>query len=334
MPRLRRSSCNSPGLTRRRAGRGFVYLHADGEKVDDEETLERIRSLAIPPAWKNVWICLDPLGHLQATGMDAAGRRQYLYHPRWRTHRDRQKFDHMLDFARALPRVRHGVARLLEEDGLTRERVLASAIRLLDRGLFRVGGEAYADENGGYGLATLGRDHVRVENGARMVFDYAGKTGRRHVQTVEDPQVAAIIASLKRRRAGGHELLAYRDGRDWRDVRASDINEELRQLAGIDCSAKDFRTWHATVLAAVELAGAPHRSASGAQRAINEAVRRVANQLGNTPAVCRSSYIDPRVCDRFRAGSTITLPRSSRRNGDVEALQVRLERAVLQLLED
>jgi DNA topoisomerase IB len=331
MPRLRRSSSASAGLTRRRAGRGFVYLDPGGHRVDGE-TLERIRSLAIPPAWKDVWICADPHGHLQATGTDAAGRRQYLYHPRWRAHRDRRKFDHMLDFARALPRVRRGVARRLEEEGLTRERVLASAIRLLDRGLFRVGGEEYADESGGYGLATLARDHVRVENGARLVFDYVGKTGRRHVQTVDDAAVSAIVASLKRRRAGGDELLAYRKGRGWRVVRAADINEALRELAGIDCSAKDFRTWHATVLAAVELAGSAGRSARGVQRAISRAVREVADQLGNTPAVCRSSYIDPRVFDRFRAGSTITLPPPSRANGDVEALQARIERAVLGLL--
>jgi DNA topoisomerase I len=334
MPRLRRSSCATPGLTRRRSGRGFVYLGDDGGRLEDEETLARIRSLAIPPAWRDVWICPDPNGHLQATGTDAAGRRQYLYHPRWRAHRDRQKFDHLLEFAHALPRVRRGVARRLAEDGLTRERVLASAIRLLDRGLFRVGGEEYADENGGYGLATLGRDHVRVEKGFRLVFDYVGKTGRRHVQTVEDPEVAAIVASLKRRRSGGEELLAYRNGRGWRDVRAAEINEELKELAGIDCSAKDFRTWHATVLAAVELGGALHRSERGAQRAIDEAVRHVASQLGNTPAVCRSSYIDPRVFDRFRAGSTITLPQPSGRNGHVEALQARVERAVLELLKD
>jgi DNA topoisomerase-1 len=330
VPRLRRSTCDSPGLARRRSGRGFVYLDADGARVDDEATLERIRSLVIPPAWADVWICMDPNGHLQATGTDAAGRRQYLYHPRWREHRDRQKFDHMLDFARALPRVRRRVAGLLTSDGLTRERVLACAIRLLDRGLFRVGGEEYADESGGYGLATLEREHVRVENGSRLVFDYAGKTGRRHVQTVDDPNAARIVAALKRRRSKDDELLAYKNGRGWTDVRASDINEELKELAGIDCSAKDFRTWHATVLAAVELAGVPERSTRGAQRVINEAVREVADQLGNTPAVCRKAYIDPRVFDRFRAGSTIALPDSGRG----EALQRRIERAVIDLLDD
>jgi len=334
MPRLRRSSCSSPGLTRRRAGSGFVYLDLDGQRIDDGATLERIRSLAIPPAWKDVWVCLDPHGHLQATGTDAAGRRQYLYHPRWRAHRDRQKFDHMLDFARALPRVRRCVARRLQGDDLRRARVLACAIRLLDRGLFRVGGEEYADENGGYGLATLERGHVRVENGSRLVFDYPGKTGRRHVQTVDDVATVAVVAALKRRRSGGDELLAYRNGRGWTDIRAADINDELKVLAGIDCSAKDFRTWHATVLAAVLLAGAPDRSAGGSQRLINEVVRDVANQLGNTPAVCRSSYIDPQLFDRFRAGSTISVPPPAHSNGTTDALQTRIERAVIDLLDD
>jgi DNA topoisomerase I len=310
MPRLRRSTCASPGLTRRRAGSGFVYLGLDGERVDDG-TLDRIRSLAIPPAWQDVWVCPDANGHLQATGTDAAGRRQYLYHPRWRAHRDR-----------------------LEGDCLTRERVLACAIRLLDRGLFRVGGEEYADENGGYGLATLERAHVRVENGSRLVFDYSGKTGRRHVQTVDDGTAAVIVAALKRRRSGGDELLAYRNGRGWTDVRAPDINEELKLLAGIDCSAKDFRTWHATVLAAVRLAGARERSARGSQRVINEVVREVAEHLGNTPAVCRSSYIDPRLFDRFRAGSTIPLPAVPRRTGITDGLRTRIERAVIDLLDD
>jgi DNA topoisomerase I len=333
MPRLRRSSCASPGLTRRRAGGGFVYLDLDGERVDDG-TLERIRSLAVPPAWKDVWVCPDANGHLQATGTDAAGRRQYLYHPRWRAHRDRQKFAHVLDFARALPPMRRRVARRLEGDCLTRERVLACAIRLLDRGLFRVGGEEYADENGGYGLATLERAHVRVESGSRLVFDFAGKTGRRHVRTVDDGTAAAVVAALKRRRSGGDELLAYRNGHGWTDIRAPDINEELKLLAGIDCSAKDFRTWHATVLAAVRLAGAQARSRRGAERVISEVVRDVAEHLGNTPAVCRSSYIDPRLFDRFRSGSTISLPGSPGRARATDALQTRIERAVIELLDD
>jgi DNA topoisomerase IB len=242
----------------------------------------------------------------------------------------------MLDFARALPRVRRVVAARLADGGLTRERVLASAIRLLDRGLFRVGGEEYADENGGYGLATLERDHVRVENGAVLVFDYAGKTGRRHVQTVDDADVVRVVSSLKRRRAGGAELLAYRNGRGWTDVRAADINEELKELAGLDCSAKDFRTWHATVLAAIELAAAPQRSARGAQRLINEAVRKVASQLGNTPAVCRSSYIDPRLFDRYRSGRTVAgaLEHVGEIDEVGEPAHQAIERAVLELIEE
>jgi DNA topoisomerase IB len=240
----------------------------------------------------------------------------------------------MLDFARALPRVRRTIARELEGEQLTRERVLACAIRLLDRGLFRVGSEEYADENGGYGLATLERAHVRVETGSRLVFDYAGKTGRRHVQIVEDGAAADVVAALKRRRSGGDELLAYRNGRGWKDIRAADINEELKRLAGIDCSAKDFRTWHATVLAAALLARANERSVGNSQRLVSAVVRDVAGQLGNTPAVCRSSYIDPRLFDRFRAGATIPLPRSNGRTRGVEELQTRIERAVIDLLDD
>src|SRR5215218_5186833 len=198
MPRLRRSDCSTPGLRRRRRGRGFEYLDADGVRVDDPETLERIDALAIPPAWTDVWICPDPRGHLQATGVDAAGRKQYRYHDAWRTRRDRQKFEQMLDFARALPRLRRRVARDLRaahDGGVTRERVLACAARLLDRGFFRIGSESYAEGNGSYGLATIRKEHVRL-NDDDVVFDYPSKSGQRRVQAVADPDVRDVVGAL------------------------------------------------------------------------------------------------------------------------------------------
>ncbi|MGZ4337365.1 MAG: DNA topoisomerase IB [Gaiellaceae bacterium] len=313
MPRLRRADCSAPGLTRRRHGRGFGYVDEQGRSVRDPEVVERIRSLAIPPAWADVWICPDPNGHLQAVGRDQAGRRQYLYHPRWRTHRDRQKFDEMLAFAETLPSARRRVAGLLRRRGLTRERVLAFAFGLLDRGFFRIGGEEYAELNGSHGLATLERRHVRLEADGAIVFDYEGKTGRRQVQRVVDPALSRVAAELRRSRRRGTGFLAFRNGRGWVDVRSDDINAFVKELTSPEFSAKDFRTWHATVLAAVSLAASaePARKA-GRDRAIAAAVRDVAESLGNTPAVCRASYIDPRLFDHFRAGSTIAPSLGSR----------------------
>jgi DNA topoisomerase IB len=290
--RLRRSDSSTPGLARRRRGRGFEYLGANGARVDDAETLDRIRALAIPPAWTDVWICADPLGHLQAVGTDAAGRRQYRYHERWRQRRDQQKFDEMVEFARALPRLRAAAKHDLRERGTARE--LACAVRLLDRGFSRVGGEEYAETNGSYGLATLEKRHVKLVNGSTLVFDYLAKGGKQRVQSVVDADVYGVVASLKRRR--GERLFS---------IRSDDINAYIKEHAG-DFSAKDFRTWHATVLAAVALAVAEHaRTPTARKRAMSRAVEEVAHYLGNTPAVCRSSYIDPRIFDRYRAGSTV-----------------------------
>jgi DNA topoisomerase-1 len=305
--RLRRSDVTVPGLTRRRRGRGFSYLDPDGEPVRDEEVLARIQELAIPPAWTEVWICPYPGGHIQATGVDAAGRKQYLYHPRWRERRDQEKFDEMLDFARALPRMRAGVAEDLEgRDDLSVERVLACAVRLLDRGFFRIGSEDYAVTNETYGLATMRKEHVTLA-GETIVFDYPAKHGKRRVQSVIDPEVAVIVQALKRRRSGGDELLAYRDGRRWVDVKSADINAYIKDATGEDFSAKDFRTWGATVLAAVALAvsGAAAETKTARKRAVVRAVKEVAHYLGNTPAVARASYIDPRVFDRYQDGLTI-----------------------------
>ena len=304
--RLRRSDCSGPGLTRRRRGRGFEYLDESGNRITDPEVLARIAELAIPPAWKDVWICPYPGGHIQATGIDAAGRKQYLYHQRWRARRDQEKFDEMLDFAAALPKLRRRVARDLRRGDLSRPHVLACAVRLLDRGFFRIGSEEYAVDNETYGLATIHKRHVRLQ-GDVISFDYPAKSGQRRIQSVVDPEVASVVQRLKSRRGGGPELLAYKDGRRWVDVRSGDINEYLKEATGQDFSAKDFRTWNATVLAALALAvaGEAAGSKTGRKRAIGRAIKEVAHYLGNTPAVARSSYIDPRVFERYEDGLTI-----------------------------
>jgi DNA topoisomerase I len=337
MPRLRRADCSGPGILRRRRGRGFEYLDENGERIDDEEVLERIRELVIPPAWKDVWICPYPFGHIQAVGSDAAGRRQYLYHAQWRARRDQEKFDEMLRFARALPGIRKKAAKHLGERGLTRERVLACSVRLLDRGFFRIGTEDYAEQNRTYGLATMQKRHVTLQPNGLLVFDYVAKSGKQRVQSIVDPDVYAVVKKLKERR-GGRELLAYRNGRTWVDVRSDHINEYIKTVAGEDFSAKDFRTWHGTVLAAVGLAvsGRAAGSKTARERAIARAVKEVAYYLGNTPAVCRASYIDPRVFDRYRDG--VTIGGALDRLGDVDfgepATQGAVEEAVLDLLEE
>lgn len=334
MPRLRRSDCSDPGLGRRRRGRGFEYRDADGDPVRDPETLGRIRELAIPPAWSDVWVCPDPLGHLQATGVDAAGRKQYLYHPSWRAHRDRQKFEAMVDFGRALPRVRRAVARDLGRESLDRERVLACAVRLLDRGLFRIGSDSYASENGSYGLATILKRHVQTADGT-LRFDYPAKSGIRRVQVITDADVRVVVCALKRRRGGSSRLLAYRGPRRWHDLHAEDVNEYLRHVSRHDCTAKEFRTWNATVLAVAGLARRePHiRPTRGArERAIKAVIRDVAEHLGNTPAVARRAYIDPRVLDRFRSGWGLELAPIDPADIGPGRARRRLERAVLELL--
>jgi DNA topoisomerase-1 len=326
MPRLRRVDCADVGLRRRRRGRGFEYLDELGRRIDAPDTLARIRELSIPPAWEEVWICADPLGHLQATGIDSAGRKQYLYHERWRQRRDQQKFEETLDFARALPRLRRTVKRDLRGEDMTRDQILACAVRLLDCGLFRIGSEEYAESNGSYGLATMRKKHVTL-NGKVITFDYRAKGGERRVQTIADPEVRPVVAGLKRRRAGGHELLAYRNGHRWRDVTSSDINEYLKAATGGDFSAKHFRTWNATVLAAVALASTdPVSSKTGRQRVITDAVKGVAFCLGNTPAISRKSYIDPRVFDRYLSGWTIGEAAAGSRQT--------IEKAVIDLIEE
>jgi DNA topoisomerase-1 len=330
--RLRRSDCSGPGIRRRRRGKGFEYLDVDGERVGDPEVLQRIAELVIPPAWEDVWICPYPGGHIQATGSDDRGRKQYLYHPRWRERQDAKKFDDMVTFARALPELRERVAADLAHDGLGREHVLACAVRLLDRGFFRIGSEDYAVENESYGLATMRKGHA-VVNGDTLLFDYPAKSGKRRVQAVIDAQVADTVQRLRRRRGGGDDLLAYKRSGRWADVRSSDINAYLKETTGLDVSAKDFRTWGATVMAAVALAvaGPAAGTKTGRKRAITRAVKEVAYYLGNTPAVARASYIDPRVFDRYRDGVVIAV-HDLDHDPEGTAIQGEVEEAVLDLI--
>ncbi|MGB8650847.1 MAG: DNA topoisomerase IB [Mycobacteriales bacterium] len=336
MPRLRRVSPASPGLTRVRRGKGFRYLDAGGRPVSDEATLARVEALVIPPAWTDVWICPVANGHIQATGLDAAGRRQYRYHDAWRLARDLDKHERVLDFAAALPAVREQVCADLGADGLSRRRVLSCAVRLLDLGFFRIGSEQYAARNQTFGLATMRKEHVTVAKGV-VTFDYVAKSGKHRVQSLVEPEVAAVVQALKRRRGGGAELLAFRDGGRWVDVRSSDINDHLRALSGGAFTAKDFRTWSATVLAAVGLAVSTEAAASvtARKRAVTRVVQEVAHYLGNTPAVCRASYIDPRVIDLYESG--VTVRSDLRLLGDgvsygQPATQGAVEAAVLRLL--
>jgi DNA topoisomerase I len=347
MPRLRRSDCATPGITRRRRGRGFEYLDPDGQHIHDPEVLERITTLAIPPAWREVWICMDPLGHLQATGLDAAERKQYLYHERWRAHRDRQKFDTMLDFGHALPRLRRQVHRDLQPVAdsqssrltageLTRPVVLACSVRLLDLGFFRIGSEDYAERNESYGLTTMLRKHVTIADG-EIVFDFPAKSRQRRIQAIADDEVMQVLAALKRRRSGT-QLLAYYDADEgWVEVRADEVNDYIKRHARGEFSAKDFRTWNATVLGAVALAS--HERPAGRvqrERKARSAIETVASYLGNTPAVSRASYVDPRVIDHYHAGVTIaaTLDRLPVAGPDLSnsTIRKRIESAVLDLL--
>jgi DNA topoisomerase IB len=303
---LRRSDPDSTGIRRRRCGRGFTYLGPDAVTLKDQRTLARIKALVIPPAWQDVWICVDPQGHIQAVGIDAAGRRQYRYHDSWRQQRDQDKHDRVQHFGAALPGIRTTVDQDLDARGLGRERVLAAAIRLIDLGFFRSGGEEYAEQNGTFGLATIRKDHVTLTKG-QLVFDYLAKGAKQREQAVAEDQVCAAVRSLRRRRGGGDQLLVYRSGPRWHDVTAADINDYLREISGDDYTAKDFRTWHATVLAAVGLAVSERagRSDSARKHAVARVVREVADYLGNTPAVARASYIDPRVIDLYQDGHTI-----------------------------
>ncbi len=340
MPRLRRADCSTPGIRRRRRGKGFTYQwESTGERVNDPDVLSRITELVLPPAWQDVWICPYPNGHLQAVGTDAAGRKQYRYHDQWRERRDNQKFDTMLEFARALPDLRQVLEQELSaRDTLDRDRVLACAVRLLDRGFFRIGTEiGHSGDVETFGLTTMRKEHVSI-SGNEVAFEYMAKGGKHRVHSVVDPSVCDVVLALKRRRGGGDELLAYRDGKAWIDITARDVNAWIKEATGGNFSAKDFRTWSATVLAAVALAvsGMAATSASARKRAEARAAKEVAYYLGNTPTVARNSYIDPRVFDRYRSGCTISwvLEQLGDVDHDEPSIQAHVEAAVLDLLED
>jgi DNA topoisomerase-1 len=332
MVRLRTVRPGTKGWTRRRVGSGFSYVDDTGARIQPED-VARIKTLAIPPAWEQVWICPVPNGHIQAVGIDNAGRKQYLYHPEWRVKRDAMKFDRVLQVARELSRTRASILEHLELPGMPLERAAATAVRLLDLGYFRIGSDAYTDENGSFGLTTLERRHVARRRG-RMVFSFVGKSGVEHSIEIDDPLSIAAVETMRRRRDPDPRLMAYQvDRRRWVALDATRVNDYLRTSTGGDMTAKDFRTWHATVLGATALASTtePGHTAASRKRAVREAMVQVSTYLGNTPAIAKASYVDPRVVDLYQDGVTI---------GDVvrtefqsaEERQEAIEAAVLELL--
>ena len=334
MARLRRSSPEDPGWTRRRAGNGFVYLDQDGVRLPAVQA-QRAKDLVIPPAWRDVWICRWPNGHLQAVGTDDAGRRQYLYHPDWRTQRDAAKHARVLEFGRVLSKAREQVLVDLGTEGMSQDRACAVAVRLLDLGYFRIGNDVYAEENGSFGLTTLQRQHVRKQ-GSTMVFDFVGKSGIEHSITIDDPAAVEALELMRRRRGpADEELLAWKEGRRWHDLDSVHVNDYVRRTTGLDATAKDFRTWHATVIAAASLAETdePGDTKASRKRAEVAAMKEVAEFLGNTPALARSSYVDPRVVDAYEEGTTIQAA-TRRKAATPDERQTILERAVLRLLKD
>jgi DNA topoisomerase IB len=302
---IERVSPFEAGIRRVRRPSGFAYFGPDGRRITDAQTLERIKRLAIPPAWQDVWISPNPLGHIQATGFDAAGRKQYRYHTAWRDARDREKFDAVATFGQTLPAVRDQVDADLATDGLGHRRILGCAVRLLDLGSFRIGSERYAIQDDTHGLTTMPSCDVRLD-GEMIVFDYIGKEHKHQVQHVLDRVAGDIVHQLLQVRRPEERLFAFWNGSRYVDLHAGDVNHYLKEASGMSSSAKEFRTWNATVLGAAALAGLdPPPSKRALDRALRAAATTVAEYLGNTPAVARSSYVDPRVFDHYRGGWTI-----------------------------
>jgi DNA topoisomerase-1 len=331
--RLRRSVIGGPGLRRVRRGRGFSYHHPDGTPVTDAATQQRINDLVIPPAWKNVWICQYPNGHIQAVGTDAAGRRQYLYHQKWQEDKAEEKFDRVLELAPALPDLRRQIAADLRGRGLTRDRVLALALHLLDLGYFRAGGEQYAEEHNSFGIATLLCEHVTLQREA-VEFDYPAKSGVRRTLIIDDPEVVRSVRALVRRPERTHRLLVCRNSSGWVDIRAEDLNARFKQLVGEEYTVKDLRTWHGTVLAAAAFVDAdPPVNKTAIKRVESAVMKEVAEELGNTSAVARSSYVDPRVVQGYEHGLTIAPgARRAARTRRPDERQVILERSTARLI--
>ncbi len=331
--KLRFVSDASPGIRRVRNGRGFRYLDADNRPVRKRETLSRIRSLVIPPAWTDVWICPYANGHIQAIGRDSRGRKQYRYHPDYRANRDEAKFERIVAFAKVLPRIRRRIARDMARRGLPRRKVLATIVRLLETTLIRVGNEEYARANGSFGLTTLRDRHVQVR-GKAMHFRFKGKSGIVHEVDLEDRRLARIVKTCQE--LPGQELFQYvDDDGQVHDVGSADVNDYLREIAGDEFTAKDFRTWAGTVLAAIALREfESFDSQTQAKRNVMAAIRRVAARLGNTPTVCRNCYVHPRVIDAYLQGTTLDAVRrrTAKAMADVKGLEPE-EAAVVALLQ-
>ena len=306
---LVRSDPRGPGISRAKVGAGFRYRDPSGTDVTDAETLLRIGALAIPPAWTGVWISPDPLGHIQATGVDGRGRTQYRYHQLWREQRDAQKFAHMLRFASALPALRTATLQDLKRRHLDRDRVAAGAVRLIDLGLFRIGGEKYAELDHHYGATTLEKRHVHVTRGA-LTFDYIAKEGKHRAVSITDAAILPTVRTLARSSNGLAALFAWEHGDAWQPLRSHDVSSYIAERAGGHFTAKEFRTWNATVLMALVLANAePAAAARTRTRVIAASVREVAGWLGDTPAVTRASYIDPRLISRYESeGQLAAIP--------------------------
>lgn len=303
--RLRRSVVNGPGFARVRRGRGFSYHDQDGKAITDEATLTRIKDLVIPPAWKKVWISPYENGHIQAVGTDVAGRRQYLYHERWQEERAEEKFDRVLEMSKALPEMRRQIARDLRRRGLERERVLALALRLLDLGYFRAGGEQYAEENNSFGISTLLCEHISLQRAA-VEFDFPAKSGVRRTLLIDDPEVVRSVRALLRRSDRTERFLVCRSGDEWRDIHSADLNARFKEVVGEEYTVKDLRTWHGTVLAAAAFVDTdPPVNKTVIKRVESAVMKEVAEELGNTPAVARGSYVDPRVVEGYEKGMTI-----------------------------
>jgi DNA topoisomerase I len=294
---------DGPGLRRRRVGRTFRYLGLRGQAVKDPATLRRAKALVVPPAWSDVWICPDALGHIQATGRDARGRKQYRYHPRWRSVRDEAKYGRMLAFGQALPLIRERTEKDIARSGLSRRKVLAAVVRLLEATLIRVGNEEYARDNGSFGLTTFRDRHASVE-GTTVRFHFQGKSGKVHEIGVQDRRLSGIVKKCQE--LPGQELFQYVDGRGQRHaVTSSDVNAYLREVTGQEFTAKDFRTWAGTVLAAWALRELQFRTKAEAKRNVLRAVEKVAARLGNTVAICRKCYVHPVVFDAYLDGTLV-----------------------------
>ncbi|XAS63497.1 DNA topoisomerase IB [Pseudarthrobacter sp. So.54] len=320
--RLRRSNASGRGYRRVASGTGFSYKDLDGSTLAAGPVRERLEGIGIPPAWTDVWIAPFDNGHIQATGVDAVGRRQYIYHPGWRERKDRLKFDRSLQLAETLPAARRRVTLDLRSEGLTRERVLGAAFRMLDSGSLRVGSERYTNENGSHGLATLLCAHVKVHKD-ELRLSFPAKSGKTWESRMHDADLAAVVRQLKRR-GGNARLLAYKAGRRWHPVSSSEINQYVKERTGQDFTAKDFRTLRGTVAAAASLArSGPQPKVSTRKRAVSRAMVDASEVLGNTPSIARKSYVDPRLLDHFAAGDTIDPKRLDSAESEVRALLYR-----------